>query len=179
PRVGRQDGWIKPNAFARVGCTVADAWLAYRHRANAGHDLALRQMPVAHQAPLAGLGLEIGMPVQEVGDLRLNGLCQQRTGAAAQNLSERIGEGPWLRELADVSVGHGVSLLQWRSGGVEHPHDTPPYPFMPSPTSAHSSILGVRCDYREKHPPNYPSCPKVAIAHKNPPDLTVLLRRRA
>src|SRR3984893_7569767 len=37
-----------------------------------------------------------------------------------------------------VSV-HGVSLLCWRSGGVEHPHDTPPYPFMPSPTSAHSS----------------------------------------
>src|SRR5262249_21190152 len=40
----------------------------------------------------------------------------------------------------DVSVGHGVSLLRWRSGGLEHPHDTPPYPFMPSPTSAHSSF---------------------------------------
>src|SRR5437660_10224341 len=36
--------------------------------------------------------------------------------------------------------GHGVSLLWWRSGGVEHPHDTPPYPFMLSPTSAHSSV---------------------------------------
>src|SRR5204863_7828895 len=48
-------------------------------------------------------------------------------------------EGPWLSQLDDVSVGHGVSLLRWRSGGVEHPHDTPPYPFMPSPTSAHSS----------------------------------------
>jgi hypothetical protein len=29
----------------------------------------------------------------------------------------------------------------WRSGGVKHPHDTPPYPFMPSPTFAHSSIF--------------------------------------
>src|SRR5439155_1586501 len=29
--------------------------------------------------------------------------------------------------------------LRWRSGGVEHPHDTPPYPFLPSPTFAHSS----------------------------------------
>src|ERR1700686_1789332 len=38
-----------------------------------------------------------------------------------------------------VWVGHRVSPLCWRSGGVEHPHDTPPYPFMPSPTSAHSS----------------------------------------
>ena len=25
-------------------------------------------------------------------------------------------------------------------GGFEHPHDTPPYPFMPSPTFAHSSV---------------------------------------
>jgi hypothetical protein len=24
-------------------------------------------------------------------------------------------------------------------GGLEHPHDTPPYTFMPSPTFAHSS----------------------------------------
>src|SRR5437773_12580250 len=58
--------------------------------------------------------------------------------SVAQNLSERIGESPWLSQLDDVSVGHGVSLLWWRSGGVEHPHDTPPYPFMPSPTSAQS-----------------------------------------
>src|SRR4051794_7890271 len=58
---------------------------------------------------------------------------------AAQNLGERIREGPWLRKLENVSVDHGVSLLRWRSGGVEHPHDTPPYPFMPSPTFAHSS----------------------------------------
>jgi hypothetical protein len=46
----------------------------------------------------------------------------------------------WLGELENVSIGHGVSLLRWRSGGVEHPHDTPPYPFMPSPTFAHSSL---------------------------------------
>src|SRR6266516_5207652 len=44
-------------------------------------------------------------------------------------------------QLIHVSVGHGVSLLQWRSGGVEHPHDTPPYPFMPSPTFVDSSRL--------------------------------------
>src|SRR5262249_52405537 len=38
----------------------------------------------------------------------------------------------------------GVSLLCWRSGGVGHPHDTPPYPFTPSPTFAHSSLCGAR-----------------------------------
>jgi hypothetical protein len=51
-----------------------------------------------------------------------------------------VGESPCVSKLNHVSVGHGVSLLQWRSGGVEHPHDTPPCPFMPSPTSAHSSV---------------------------------------
>jgi hypothetical protein len=30
------------------------------------------------------------------------------------------------------------------SGGLEHPHDTPPYPFMPSPTFTHSSTLSYR-----------------------------------
>ena len=96
-------------------------------------------MPVTHDPPAACLGLEIGIPPQEVSDFRLDSLCEQGTRPVAQNLSERIGEAPWLSQLDDVSVGHGVSLLRWRSGGVEHPHDTPPYPFMPSPTFDHSS----------------------------------------
>jgi hypothetical protein len=33
-----------------------------------------------------------------------------------------------------------LAPLPPRSGGVEHPHDTPPHPFMPSPTFAHSSF---------------------------------------
>ena len=122
-----------------IGLPVAHARLAHGHRSDAGHDLALGQMPVTHDALVARLGLEIGISPQEVSDFRLDRLRQQGTRPVAQNLSERIGEGPWLSQLDDVSVGHGVSLLQWRSGGVEHPHDTPPYPFMPSPTSAHSS----------------------------------------
>src|SRR4051795_12184637 len=96
-------------------------------------------MPVAHQAAAARLGLEIGMSMQEITDLRLNGFCQQGTCPPAQNLGERIREGPWLRKLENVTVDLGVSLLRWRSGGVEHPHDTPPYPLMPSPTFALSS----------------------------------------
>src|SRR5262249_28516871 len=46
----------------------------------------------------------------------------------AQNLGQRIGKSSWLRELQNISLSHGVSLLCWRSGGVEHLHDTPPYP---------------------------------------------------
>src|SRR5712692_10660502 len=64
---------------------------------------------------------------------------EQRAGTVAQNLGQRIGKTSWMGEPENVSVGHGVSLLQWRSGGVEHPHDTPPYPFTPSPTFVHSS----------------------------------------
>ena len=130
---------MEPDALARSRLAVAYPRLAHANRTNASHDLALGQMPVAHNALAARVGLEIAMPVQKIRDLRLDRLRQQGAGPAAQNLGERIDEGPWLRELDDVIVGHGVSLLQWRSGGVEHPHDTPPYPFMPSPTFAHSS----------------------------------------
>jgi hypothetical protein len=41
----------------------------------------------------------------------------------------------------DVIVGHGISLLRWRSGGVKHPHDMPPFRFPPSPTLGDSSKL--------------------------------------
>src|SRR3989304_10347837 len=97
-------------------------------------------MPVAHQALAAIIGLEFGVLGKNFRHLRLDGPSQQSTRAVAKNFGERIGEGPWLGQLENVSLGHGVSLLRWRSGGVEHPHDTPPYPFMPSPTFAHSSI---------------------------------------
>jgi hypothetical protein len=83
-------------------------------------------MSVAHQPLAAVFGLEIGMLGEEFRHLSPDRLRQQRTRAGAQNFGERIGEGPWLGQLENVSLSHGVSLLQWRSGGVEHPHDTPP-----------------------------------------------------
>src|SRR5438045_6333302 len=98
-------------------------------------------MAVAHDALPARLGLQIGVLCDKLCNLRFNRLGQQQTRAAAQDLREGIDEGLWLGELDDVTVGHGVSLLHWRSGGVEHHHDTPPYPVMPSPTSGHSSPM--------------------------------------
>jgi hypothetical protein len=53
---------------------------------------------------------------EERGYLRFDGLGQKGTGAAAQNVGQRIGKRPWLGKLDDITVGHGVSLLQWRSG---------------------------------------------------------------
>src|SRR6266571_5188735 len=54
-------------------------------------------------------------------NLGLDRLRQQRSRAVAQNLGQRIGKSAWLGELENVSVGHGVSLLRWRSGGSNTP----------------------------------------------------------
>src|SRR5439155_9284641 len=56
-----------------------------------------------------------------------------------QDFCELIVEDSWLNQLDDVIVGHGISLLRWRSGGVKHPHDMPPSRFPPSPTLGDSS----------------------------------------
>src|SRR5712692_4006781 len=100
---------------------------------------------------------------------------EQRAGTVAQNLGQRIGKTSWMGEPENVSVGHGVSLLQWRSGGVEHPHDTPPYPFMPSPTFAHSSISkldavsSVLC--HDPHFEGRSACRKAVPVHRQPMSL--------
>src|SRR5208282_6163840 len=96
-------------------------------------------MPVTHQPSVTIIGQFVGMAAEEARNLGLHRMRQQRSRAVAQHVGQWIGKRPWLRQLDDIILGHGVSLLQWRSGGVEHPHDTPPYPFTPSPTSAHNS----------------------------------------
>src|SRR6516225_6994422 len=146
PRVSRQDRWRVSDALAFARCTVAHPRLANGDRADAGHDVALWKMAMTHHALMARLGLEIRMLCEKLSNLRLDRLSQQRTRAAAQDLCQGVGEDPWLGELDDVIVGHGVSLLHWRSGGVEHHHDTPPYPVSPSPTSGHSSDGRIEID---------------------------------
>src|SRR3954453_9229232 len=81
-------------------------------------------------------------PARKAATSGLDGLRQQGSRVRAQNFGERVGELCWLDQLDDVILDHRVSLLCWRSGGLEHPHDTPPYPLTPSPTSAHSSLGG-------------------------------------
>jgi hypothetical protein len=112
--------------FRTLADTIAHARAAHRDRTDAGHDLALGQMSVAHQPLAAVVGELVGMAAEHSGNLSLNRLRQQLSRAVAQYLGQRIGECPWLGELKNVVVGHGVSLLGWRSGGFEHPHDTPP-----------------------------------------------------
>src|SRR5712672_3247750 len=81
------------------------------------------------------------MLAEKVRDLGLDRLGEQGTGPVAQDFGELIVEDSWLNQLDNVIVGHGISLLWWRSGGVKHPHDMPPSRFPPSPTFGDSSTL--------------------------------------
>jgi len=93
---------------------------------------------VADDALVAVPGLQIGMLVEKVRDLGLDRPREQGTGPVAQDFGELIVEDSWLNQLDDVIVGHGISLLRWRSGGVKHPHDMPPSRF---PTSELVSLV--------------------------------------
>jgi hypothetical protein len=95
---------------------------------------------VADDALVAVPGLQIGMLAEKVRDFGLDRLGQQGTGPIAQDFGELIVEDSWLNQMDDVIVGHGISLLRWRSGGVKHPHDMPPSRFPPSPTFSDSSM---------------------------------------
>jgi hypothetical protein len=55
------------DALGAFANTVAHPWAAHRDRIDAGHDLALGQMPVAHQA-LAAVICELVDMAAEQGD---------------------------------------------------------------------------------------------------------------
>src|SRR4051812_30044344 len=95
------------------------------------------------------------MLAEKVCDFGLDRLGEKGTCPVAQDFCELIVEDSWLNQLDDVIVGHGISLLRWRSGGVKHPHDMPPFRFPPSPTFSDSSqkyrptAAGMRTIVRE------------------------------
>ena len=95
-------------------------------------------MPVSHDAP-AAVGLQIGGRGQKLGHFRFDRLGQKRPRAIAQNLAQPVGQNPWLNQFDNVIVGHGVSLLRWRSGGSNTPTICRLPQFTPSPTFGHSS----------------------------------------
>src|SRR5436853_7483219 len=120
-RVGRQDRRREADGLRAFANTVAHARTTHRDRTDAGHDLALGQMPVAHQPMAAVLGQLAGMPAEQGRNLGLDRLRQQRSRTVAQHLGQWVGKSSWLGELENISLGHGVSLLRWRSGRLRTP----------------------------------------------------------
>jgi hypothetical protein len=60
-----------------------------------GHDLALGQMPVSHDAP-AAVGLQIGGRGEKLGHFQFDRLGQKCPRAIAQNLGQPVSQNPWL-----------------------------------------------------------------------------------
>src|SRR5512141_2374909 len=79
------------------------------------------------------------MLAEKVRDLGLDRLGEQGTRPIAQDFGELVVDVSWLNQLDDVIFGHGISLLRWRSGGVKHTTDMPPFRFPPSPPLGASS----------------------------------------
>ena len=93
PRIGRQDRGCEADALAIIGsATVAHAGLAHADRADPGHHLACRQVPVPDHAAQAGSGLQIDMLGEKCRHLGLDRLGQQGPRSVAQHLGQRVGE---------------------------------------------------------------------------------------
>src|SRR5262245_37570024 len=78
-------------------------------------------MAVADDAAASIVGLKRRMPGQKLGHLPLDRLRQEIARPTAQDFGELILEGPWLIQLDNVIVRHGISLLRWRSEVVKQP----------------------------------------------------------
>src|SRR5438477_11953678 len=87
---------------------------------------------------------------EEFGHLGLDRLGQQGARSVAQHLGKRVGERPWLKQLEDVSIGHGVSLLCWRSGGTNTPRYAAFIPSgrhqLPPISRSNSRLMHTRAD---------------------------------
>jgi hypothetical protein len=75
-------------AAGRPGGAVAHPWAAHRDRPDAGLDLALRQVAVAHDPPAAGRVRQMPVRLDERRHLGLNRLHQQLPRAGTQNLRQ-------------------------------------------------------------------------------------------
>src|SRR5947209_5503367 len=112
PQVGRQDRRAEPDRLAARGSTaVADLGPAHLERADAGLDLPLGGMPVAHQATTTLLVQEPGMAGKERLDLGLDRLHQHPPGAIPQHGQQRVvGDArSWSRPGHNAILVHGVS----------------------------------------------------------------------
>src|ERR1019366_5629039 len=75
-RIGRQNGRRKADTLSAFANAVTHAGAAHHNRTDAGHDLAFRQMSVAHQPLPAIIGQLAGMAAEQSRNLGFDGLPQ-------------------------------------------------------------------------------------------------------
>jgi hypothetical protein len=83
---------------------------------------------VTHQPLAAVVSQIVGMAAEQGRNLGFDGLRQQRAAPLRKTSVSGSAEVPGWQSwntLISVTAYHS---LGWRSGGVEHPHDTPPNP---------------------------------------------------
>jgi hypothetical protein len=135
----------RPNDCWRKSGTCSDGLDCVYHSTRSrtrGRRTATGPMPVppvradARGAPAAGARRRLAV------DVALSKAATSASTACASSarapLRHRSSDRQNFLVEQEGTVGHGVSLLleRWRR---QAPHDTPPYPFMPSPTFAHGS----------------------------------------
>ena len=110
-QVGRQDRRGEPDGLTTFRSTVTHLGPADLDRANAGLDLPLWRMTIAHEPPPAPLVDQTRMGGEEHLDLGLDGLHQHAPGALAQHGQQRIVRDArsWLGQADNGMLLHGVS----------------------------------------------------------------------
>jgi hypothetical protein len=76
-RIGRQDRRREADTFVAPRAPIADTWLAHADEADAGRDLAFRQMAVAYQPPAAILGQLVGIRFKKTRDFGFDSLGEE------------------------------------------------------------------------------------------------------
>jgi hypothetical protein len=126
-RIGRQDRRRKADAFFSLQASVADTRLAHADEADAGRISRSSKWPWAYQPPVAILGQLVGVRFKKTRDFGFDSLGEEAPCALPQHRGQRIAKLFWPSQFDNIILGQGVSLLRWRSGGLDTP--TPPVPF--------------------------------------------------
>jgi hypothetical protein len=101
----------KADPLRTFAAAVTHARAAHSDRTDAGHDLTLGQMPVAHQSPAAIIGELVGMAAEHARNLSLNGLGQKRSRATGAVASAPLFGGLRFCWPMVTSCDHAVGVL--------------------------------------------------------------------
>src|SRR5258705_12496565 len=73
------------------------------------------------QPLVAVVGRLVGVAAKQRRHFGLDGLCQKRSRAVAQDLGQRVRKSSWLGELENVAFGLGAPLLRGEMGASNTP----------------------------------------------------------